>query len=266
MDPRTAILEISVTGAWDRRLWRRSHDALRESLPQHPAGLLFDLSGLDDPAAGSAPLWLTAESQAAQLDPPVPVAACIPAVSTLAVKLKRLGVRSRLVLCADVPQARAALASRRPLTDQIHLRLHPEPVAPAAAREVVAAACREWAMEPLLPSARLVVSELVANAVEHAGTRIDFVVTRLGPLRRGAAHGASQLRVAVYDGDPRQPHLTSHGLPSGCGSGERGYGLRIVDAFVRAWGTLPTPTGKVVWAVLCGETGSPARPARFPPA
>ncbi|MBM2616425.1 sulfite exporter TauE/SafE family protein [Actinoplanes sp. LDG1-06] len=98
---------------------------------------------------------------------------------------RQSGWRGLLPADFALPQARARLADARPLADQIQLRLSPELVAASAARDVVGAICKEWDMEPLLAPARLVASELVTNAVEHAGTFIEFVVTRLGPLRRG---------------------------------------------------------------------------------
>jgi hypothetical protein len=253
VDHRTAIVEVVVAGSWDRHLWLKAHDSVRRSLSAHPSGLLLDLTHLADRSAGSAPLWLSAGAQAGRLQPAVPVAVCLPPGSPLAARLERLerldrpGVRRRLTLHADCAQARDALGARRPLTDQIHLRLTCGPEAAAEVRELVRTACAEWDLEAVLPGARLVASELVGNAVEHAGTAIDVVVTRLGPLRRGVLRGPSRMRVAVYDGDPRLPRLLAPDLTAG---DERGYGLRIVDAAARLWGALPTPVGKVVWAVL----------------
>ncbi|TDO39656.1 histidine kinase-like protein [Paractinoplanes brasiliensis] len=264
LDHQTAIVEIAVTGAWDPRMWLEAHRCIGKCLAEHPAGMLLDLTFLDDATAGSAPLWVATSAQAARTQPPIPVAVCMPAQSPLAARLARLGAGRRFAMYADLMQARTGLAAARPLTDQILLRLHPEPMAASAARDVVTAVCQEWGMEPLLDRARLVASELVNNAVEHAGTRIDFVVTRLGPLRRGISRRPNRLRVAVYDLDPHLPAQPSPAMPPGIGLNQRGYGLRIVDAAARVWGSLPTPAGKVVWAALYDDPpiGSEPKPRR----
>jgi hypothetical protein len=84
-------------------------------------------------------------------------------------------------------------------------------------------------------------SELVTNAVEHAGTELTVVVTRRG----------SGLQLAVADGAAEHPRLTKLRRPRrGYPLDERGRGLQTVDATATAWGSLPTPTGKVVWANL----------------
>ncbi|WP_221328932.1 ATP-binding protein [Actinoplanes sp. L3-i22] len=259
MDHETAIIEMTVTGSWGRPLWQQAHDSVRENLSAHPPGLLLDLKYLEDPAAGSAPLWLSVGEQAARLQPPVPVAACLPIGSVLTERLERLGARRRLTVDADLEEVRAALNDRRPSTDQIRLKLAPEPIAAAVVRDLIRAACQEWHLETLLPRAQLVVSELVGNSVEHAGTYLDFVVTRLGPLRRGIVRGPSRLRVSVYGRDPQLPRLPAPELSYTGPHEQRGYGLRIVEAAARSWGALPTPDGKVVWAVLHDDT--PVTPA-----
>jgi anti-sigma regulatory factor (Ser/Thr protein kinase) len=77
----------------------------------------------------------------------------------------------------------------------------------------------------------LVVSELVTNAVVHAGS-VHRVVAALVDAR---------LRIEVYDRDSRPPRLRPDGGPNG------GFGLRIVAALADGWGWLPTRSGKLVW-------------------
>jgi anti-sigma regulatory factor (Ser/Thr protein kinase) len=80
----------------------------------------------------------------------------------------------------------------------------------------------------------LVVTELVTNAVQHARTPFRVAIW----LDGGVA-------VEVADQDPRSPVVVDSGPES-----VRGRGLRLVDALARAWGALPTPEGKTVWALL----------------
>jgi anti-sigma regulatory factor (Ser/Thr protein kinase) len=84
-------------------------------------------------------------------------------------------------------------------------------------------------------NAELVVSELVTNAVMHAGTTVMLRVVREG----------SGARVEVADGSHKLPGLRVVTTRSGSGRG-----LTLVEHFAREWGAERTPTGKVVWFVV----------------
>jgi anti-sigma regulatory factor (Ser/Thr protein kinase) len=84
-------------------------------------------------------------------------------------------------------------------------------------------------------NAELVVSELVTNAVMHAGTTVTVRVARQG----------SGARVEVADGSDRLPGLRVVTTRSGSGRG-----LTLVEHFAHEWGAERTPTGKVVWFIV----------------
>ncbi|GAA0470220.1 hypothetical protein Aca07nite_81350 [Actinoplanes capillaceus] len=242
VDDESWLVELTVRGSWGRPLWLSAYQALHKCLAQHPAGVLLDLHGLDDPGASSAPLWLTAAAQGTRMDPTVRVAASLPVRTRLATRLDLPPAQGMLPVFATVPLARSFLADRRPLTGQMRLRLPPDPSAAVAARQVVSEACTGWGMPRLVPRARIVLSELVVNAAEHAGTPIDVLISRRGP---------DLLHLVVVDGDPVLPPMPGGDEPPlETLLTERGYGLRIVDAAAEAWGAMPTRTGKMVWALL----------------
>ena len=56
-DAVTGTVEVAVQGFWSAPLRTEAHLVLRKCLAEHPAALIVDLTGLDDPWAGSAPLW-----------------------------------------------------------------------------------------------------------------------------------------------------------------------------------------------------------------
>jgi hypothetical protein len=118
------------------------------------------------------------------------------------------------------------------------------------AEQIVVAACREWGLASVAPRARLVASELVGNAVEHAAAEIHFIVTRLGPQHAGIVRPRNVLHLAVHDQEPQLPSLPPGRSPRLTPMTERGQGLHIVDATADHWGALPTHHGKMVWAVL----------------
>lgn len=86
----------------------------------------------------------------------------------------------------------------------------------------------------------LVVSELVTNAVIHAGTT----------LRVRVRAGEDRIRLEVEDGSAKAPRRKHYGVESGTGRG-----MALVDAVARAWGWTPTDGGKIVWAEV-GRSGA----------
>lgn len=111
-----------------------------------------------------------------------------------------------------------------------------EPASIGRARHAVLRTCQAWSL-PDGPSAELVVSELVANAVLHGWGHIAL---RLFDTGEG-------LRIEVEDSNPTPPVATD-GHPGRIG----GYGMQIVDRLAD-WGWRPARDGKLVWAKVRGN-------------
>jgi anti-sigma regulatory factor (Ser/Thr protein kinase) len=92
-----------------------------------------------------------------------------------------------------------------------------------------------WGCEALVDDAQLLVSELVSNAVLHAGTEVTLVLDL----------DEERLRIEVSDGTSVLP-IPRAALPEAT----TGRGLLIVDRISDRWGTGTRPGGKVVWAEL----------------
>ncbi|MFE1942621.1 SpoIIE family protein phosphatase [Streptomyces massasporeus] len=135
-----------------------------------------------------------------------------------------------------------------------HATLPGSSLAPGAARALVRAALAEWTglglpgaehlTDRLADDATLVVSELVTNAVVHAGTDVEMECRLEGDTSDTAA-----LVVEVSDHHPsRAPRgsepETPHDTP------EYGRGLRLVGALSEAWGITYRTGRKTVWARL----------------
>lgn len=155
--------------------------------------------------------------------------------------------------------------------DEVRTSLPGNPLAPAAARRFVRAAFADWtsAAEPpvgdrLADDAVVVVSELVTNAVVHAGTGVDLVCRRDGPT----AHSPAGLVVEVTDHHPTRAVRTDRAartpdIP------EYGRGLQLVASLAEAWGITYRPGTKTVWARLPADGtedpgADPAQPATRP--
>ena len=105
----------------------------------------------------------------------------------------------------------------------------------ARARALVREALAGGGSADLLDTAQLAVSEVITNALVHAGTAIDLriVLDRTG------------LRVEVTDGSPHFPALRDYTPLAGTGRG-----LQLLDDIVDAWGVFARGDGKVVWFEL----------------
>ncbi|MGP4002396.1 SpoIIE family protein phosphatase [Streptomyces sp. 8N706] len=144
-----------------------------------------------------------------------------------------------------------------------HTSLPGNPLSPAAARRFVRLVLAEWAERGLLDrglpdrgpaapglltdrlveDATLLASELVTNAVVHAGTDVELVcrlVETAGP--EGADPVPEALVVEVSDRHPARP---VRGEPHP--TGEYGRGLHLVSTLAEAWGVSYRRGFKTVW-------------------
>lgn len=136
----------------------------------------------------------------------------------------------------------------------------PEPAAAAHARRFVRDTLRSWGLpgsegqaSSLVDDAVLLTSELVTNAVVHAGTQVSLTC-RLG---------GKAIEVTVRDRHPARS-LTA-GQPDGeqADPGDRtsGRGLMLPSALATAWGVTYARTAKAVWFRI-GLDDYPADAAR----
>jgi anti-sigma regulatory factor (Ser/Thr protein kinase) len=117
--------------------------------------------------------------------------------------------------------------------DEVSLPPHPASV--GRARRFVRERLDAFGVTDPGGDAELVVSELVTNAVMHAGTIITVRVTQEG----------NRARIEVVDGSNDLPGLRV--VNSGSSSGR---GLTLVEHFAQEWGAERTSEGKVVWFVV----------------
>ena len=115
----------------------------------------------------------------------------------------------------------------------------------ADARRFVSEHLTTHGCEDVVPDARLIVSELVTDALVHAGTGFTVTVD--------VAQATVVLRVA--DGSAVPPVLGTLGVEE-----PGGRGLGIVAALAGAWGVTTEPGGgKSVWASIpTNHAGLPA--------
>ena len=150
----------------------------------------------------------------------------------------------------------------------------PVPAAAAAARRFVRDTLRSWELagerggpgeraewtqrDALVDDAVLLTSELVTNAVLHAGTPVQVTCRLLGDLSDGA------VEIAVLDRRPVQlrpdrPHTAAEAAER-----TNGRGLQLPSELATAWGVTYARAAKAVWFRL-DLAGRAILPFRCPP-
>lgn len=116
-----------------------------------------------------------------------------------------------------------------------------------AARQFVTAELSGAGFADAAHTACLLVSELITNAVLHAGTPIRVVVEG----------SDDSVRIAVHDGSERAIQRRRHSLESATGRG-----LLLVEQLSAEWGVDPVDRGKAVWFTLPlgADTTEPGEP------
>jgi anti-sigma regulatory factor (Ser/Thr protein kinase) len=219
--------------------------ALIKAIADCPAAVVVDLTDL----ATVDPIALTILPAAAHQDLSVPtviVMACLPARWR----------QSPLVMAAlggvpthhDRAAALAEVADVRRRSGRIAVVLPALATSIGRARDTVLSACAYWDLLHVCDEARLIVSELVTNAIVHGRGEIRFELV----LRDAFLH----MRVGDHSIDP--PRIGDPGRPDG-DVRPGGRGLHLVDLYSASWGYRPDRHGKVVWATIRHRpVGAPA--------
>lgn len=103
------------------------------------------------------------------------------------------------------------------------------------ARDFAAQTVRAWGNAELEETVKLLVTELVTNAVRHADSHVEVKL----------ALSADVIRVEVKDKDPTIPTPRQAEEMA-----ESGRGLALIEALSTSWGVTPIREGKKVWFEL----------------
>jgi anti-sigma regulatory factor (Ser/Thr protein kinase) len=145
-------------------------------------------------------------------------------------------------LCDHPPGSiRSALQTR-----SVGLAAVPESV--KEARDFVRGVLSSWGVTGMYDDVRLVVSELVTNALRYAGYAAEHHGDT--PIRLSLLRTSGRLTCAVTDPCDQIPVCREPDFAS-----QSGRGLHLVEAFSDSWNWAPLSShGKVVWACfLCPD-------------
>jgi anti-anti-sigma regulatory factor len=226
------ITVVRLSGALELAATPTAWTALVKLLADQPDALVIDLSDItfDDP---QALLVFGALGRRASLWPGVPVILNAPD-RRLRDDLHRQGIERVVAVCPDMVEA-MLLAGGAPTPRRLRESLQPVAGAARRGRDLATEACLLWRSPELVPQASVIASELVTNAVCHAGT----------PFELSLARTTRYLHIGVRDEDPR-PAVRQD--PDALAFS--GRGLLIVEQTALSWGSTPAKSGKVVWATL----------------
>ncbi|GAA0815682.1 STAS domain-containing protein [Spirilliplanes yamanashiensis] len=234
-DLTSGVTTVRLTGDLDARTASDAREAIEGQAAECPAAVIVDVGGVRAADAASCDALIRARDTAAdRWGVPVLLCSAPPDLAGL------LGAgRRRATVYPDQHRAVRAVAATVPRWQ--YLQLPPVPEAVSDARGLVGDACLSWGLTRLRDAARLVATELAANAVRHA--RTEFAVT--------TSLSDVYLRVGVQDGSPVIP------------PGPTGRGLMIVARLAEHWTTVRLPAGKLILALLRrrGPAGTPGHAA-----
>jgi len=115
------------------------------------------------------------------------------------------------------------------------LELEPDRANVSRARRFVTDAVHQLGRDALAEVVELLTSEVVTNAVLHAGTPVTLTVIA----------DPDAVRIEVTDGAAVDVSPRNFGPEAATGRG-----LALVDALASRWGTRTEPRGKTVWFVV----------------
>lgn len=227
-----ATTVVTLTGSLDGGLLEMHREVLY-TLAEQPGGILCDLSRasgeLDDHAVAVI-VSMTDQTRMCAGSPLalVGTAAHVARLGQLPPTSATLTDRSAALswLSQTLPQGRIA-----------RTRLAADRQSARAARQFLEATWQGWGLVDRLDDGKLVVNELVTNAVLHARTDIDVTLSACDGRRRVGVRDRSHTldrplrRIGTF---PESPS---------------GRGLLLVERLCTTWGVLPTRDGgKTVWA------------------
>jgi anti-anti-sigma regulatory factor/anti-sigma regulatory factor (Ser/Thr protein kinase) len=233
LDEETPVAVMRLDGRLTNASAVEVRTALHMCLAAQPTGVVVDVSGLT--AGDEVELSVFAAfARAAAAWPGCPVTLC-GAEEDLLAALHRTAVTGSLPVYPDRRRAIAAVIEM-PAPRRSRCRLPASPIATREAREIVATACAAWEVSHLTGAAGLIATELVSNAIRHAGGEMELTIAMRDRF----------LHICVRDGSPVAPERMTIDPETG----EGGRGLLLVEALTSGWGSTATADGKVVWATL----------------
>lgn len=229
---------LTPDGVLDSSTYRWLRDTVIEAAIDEPRAVVVDVGQLAVPAETAWSVFSSARWHVG-VWPNTPILlVCQRPESRSA--LSRTGVSQRVPVRRTIE---AALATLRPFGIEGHRARADLPADLSSlrrSRDLVEQWLTAWTHGEMIAVSQVVGTALVENVLKHTDCR---PVVRLETAGPGAA-----VTVAVEDAS--HSHASIRETAAGASAPR---GLRLVNALCRQWGNAPTPSGKIVWAVMGPE-------------
>ncbi|WP_445168791.1 STAS domain-containing protein [Mycolicibacterium sp. Dal123E01] len=228
---------LTIDGTLDSVSYRPLRDSIMKAALDEPRAVIVDLTTLHVPTESALAVFTSARWHIARW-PEVPLL-LVSGTERGRNMLSRNGITRYVPIYHDVHTAADAAARQEiPGRRRARVELSADAGNVRLARGFVAEWMENWSHPELTSAAKVVVTALVENAIRHAG-------------------GATALRMEIKDDEVTVAVEDGSAVPASIrekadGSDELSS-LKIVDAICRAWGSNPTPGGKVIWCVIGPE-------------
>jgi hypothetical protein len=237
-DAPAGVPVLTAEGVLDRITYLRLRDAIIKAALDEPDAVIVDVTGLSVPAPSAWAVFTSARWHVSTW-PDVPVfLVCAHEAGRDAIA--RNGVARYVPVYTSIEDALEALAERQPgkARRRARAQLPASLTSLRRSREIVTECLSAWSLPELIPVAKVIVTALVENVLQHTHSEPEVRLETDGSI----------VTVAVED--------TSHqyaGFREDSTGTNRPSGLGIVAALCRVWGSAPTASGKTVWAVIGPE-------------
>ncbi len=228
---------LTAVGVLTSNTYRSLRDLIIKAALDEPAAVVVDVDGLAVPAPSAWSVFTSARWHVS-IWPGIPIG-LVSGRSERRAAIARNGVTRYVPVFATAGEAAEALVVGARIRRRAQTELPGSLASLRWAREFVSERLTEWGFAGLIPTATIVVNVLVENVLQH---------TTAGPVLRMETE---QARVTISVADNSSSPAARHEDP--CRGGEQISGLAIIAAVCRAWGSMPTPSGKTVWAVVGPE-------------
>jgi anti-anti-sigma regulatory factor len=233
----TACL-LTVEGVLDTTTYLKLRDAVIKAALDEPRAVLVDVNALDVPTSSAWSVFTSARWHVSTW-PDVPVV-LISGQAEHQRAIARTGVKRYVAAHTSVEAALAGLSGERRCARRRVRAEFPAALASLrAARLLVNECLSDWSCGELIPVATVIVNVFVENVLQHTTSAPVVVLESSGPLVSISVRDDS-VAPAVRHEDPYR-------------GGDPVSGLAIVASVCRAWGSMPTSSGKAVWAVIGPE-------------
>jgi hypothetical protein len=235
---RDEALVLTVGGVLHDATYRLLRDAVIEAAVDEPRAVIVDVNDLFVPS-GSAWSVFSSARWHVKIWPGVPILlVCADAERRLGISLHNVAqyvpVHPTCESALDSAADRSFHGRRR-----ARIQLPADSVSVGLARSSVTDWLTAWAQRDLVPVACTVATIFIENVLAHTDSAPVLIVESHQDTVAVAVEDGSHLAAVLHEDADRGAQTVS--------------GLAIVSALCRAWGSTPTSSGKIVWALMGGE-------------